>query len=67
MDEFSKNRVLIVVSGGVANYICDPGVHVEVFDWDNYENETEEGQAMMALPAYFADLASTTNLPTKTE
>lgn len=30
-------KVLIVVSGGVADYISDPGVEVEIFDWDNYK------------------------------
>lgn len=29
-------RVLITVRGGVADYVADNGVRVELFDWDNY-------------------------------
>lgn len=35
------NRVLIIVSGGVADYVADGDVSVEVFDWDNYKTDPE--------------------------
>lgn len=47
-------RVLIIVSGGVADYVADPGVDVEIFDWDNYNDDPKwTGK----VPAHFADLA----------
>ena len=57
------NRCLVIVSGGVADYVCDEGVAVELFDWDNYRAETAEGRAEMRVPAYFMDLASPVGVP----
>ena len=47
-------RVLITVRGGVADYVCDPGVDVAAFDFDNHENDPT---GTSKLPAHFADLA----------
>ena len=56
----SKPRVLIVVSGGVADSVHDDGVDVEIFDWDNY-NADPAGTS--AVPSHFADLADPLNIP----
>lgn len=53
-------RVLVVVSGGVADPIYDPGVDVEVFDWDNYKDDPEN---TVRPPAHFADLAGQCDVP----
>lgn len=47
-------RVLITVRGGVADYVCDPGVDVAAFDFDNHEDDPT---GTSKLPAHFADLA----------
>lgn len=53
-------RVLVVVSGGVADPVFDAGVDVEVFDWDNYKADPEgTGPA----PAPFKDLADPVGVP----
>lgn len=53
-------RVLVVVSGGVADPVYDAGVDVEVFDWDNYKADPEgTGPA----PAHFKDLADPIDVP----
>ncbi len=57
------NRCLVIVSGGVADYVCDEGVAVELFDWDNYRVESPEGQAEMRVPASFMDLALPAGVP----
>lgn len=44
----AKPRVLIQVYGGVADYICDEGVDVELIDYDN-EPDAE-------IPERFRDL-----------
>lgn len=56
----SKPRVLITVSGGVAEYVCDEGVDVETFDWDNYKVDPEETGP---VPAHFKDLADPLEIP----
>lgn len=53
-------RVLVVVSGGIADPVFDDGVDVEVFDWDNY-NDDPEGTG--GVPASFADLAVAVDIP----
>lgn len=58
-------RVLVVVSGGIVDPICDEGVDVEVFDWDNYNDE--EDDAKTGVPAHFADLAEPINVPVEGE
>lgn len=58
-------RVLVVVSGGIADPIYDEGVDVEVFDWDNYNDE--EDDAKIGVPANFADLAGPINVPVEGE
>ncbi len=57
------NRCLVIVSGGVADYVHDEGVEVELFDWDNYRAETAEGRAEMHVPAHFVDLAQPAGVP----
>lgn len=53
-EEKPQPRVLVTVSGGVADYCSDPGIDVCVFDWDNYNASprTTDG-----VPEHFADLA----------
>ncbi len=58
----SEPRVLVVVSGGVADPVCDAGVDVEVFDWDNY-NADPEGTG--GVPSHFADLAEGRGIPVR--
>jgi len=53
-------RVLIMVKGGIADYVCDPGLLVEVFDFDNYEDDPE---GTVRPPEYFADLAGPMGVP----
>lgn len=52
-------RVLITVKGGVADYIADRGVDVEIFDRDNFE----AGDSNLAVPLHFADLAKQAEVP----
>jgi hypothetical protein len=54
------NRVLVIVSGGVADPISDTGLDVEVFDWDNY-NADPDGTG--GVPERFADLAQQSGVP----
>lgn len=53
-------RVLVVVSGGIADPIYDKGVDVEVFDWDNYKDAPEETGG---VSAHFHDLAEPCGIP----
>jgi hypothetical protein len=53
-------RVLITVSGGIADYVCDEGVDVEAFDWDNY-NDDPEWTGGVSL--HFKDLAEPLEIP----
>jgi|GEM_PF-5366978 len=59
----ATNRCLVIVSGGVAGYVYDEGVEVELFDWDNYRDETVEGRADMRVSAHFKDLAESAGVP----
>ena len=59
----AMNRCLVIVSGGVADYVHDEGVEVELFDWDNYRAETAEGRVEMHVPAHFVDLAQPAGVP----
>ena len=59
----ATNRCLVIVSGGVADYVYDEGVEVELFDWDNYRDETAEGRADMRVSAHFKDLAEAAGVP----
>jgi len=52
-------RVLVVVHGGIADPVSDDGVDVEVFDWDNYNDDPETG----GVPDHFADLAEPLGVP----
>lgn len=60
----STPRCLVVVSGGVASYMADNGVSVEVFDWDNYNTHPE---STGGVPEEFADLAKLCNVPVEGE
>lgn len=53
-------RVLVTVSGGIADYVSDDGVDVEVFDHDNY-NDDPAGAGR--VPYRFADLAIPIDVP----
>ncbi len=55
-----KPRVLITVRGGVADWVADPGVDVEIFDFDNQEADPAGTDP---VPANFADLAAGTRVP----
>lgn len=54
-------RVLVVVSGGIADPVYDSGVDVEVFDWDNYNDADYKDKT--GVPAHFADLAEPVDIP----
>ena len=56
----AKPRVLITVSGGVADHVCDDGVDVETFDWDNFNYDPEVTDR---APAHFRDLAEPLGIP----
>ncbi|WP_199028462.1 hypothetical protein [Ralstonia sp. ASV6] len=56
----SHPRVLVMVRGGVAETFHDPGVDVEVFDFDNFEADP---YGTGKLPAHFADLADVAGAP----
>lgn len=58
--EGKSNRVLVVVSGGVADPVYDSGLDVEVFDWDNYKADPK---ATSGVPAHFSDLAEGLDIP----
>lgn len=53
-------RVLVTVSGGVANYVADDGVNVEIFDHDDYLADRE---GMRRPPKSFRDLAERGGVP----
>lgn len=53
-------RVLVVVSGGVADPVYDEGVEVVVFDWDNCKADPEDTGG---VPGHFADLAEPLDIP----
>lgn len=57
-------RVLVVVSGGIADPVSDNGVEVEVFDWDNYKDDPE---GTGGVPAHFSDLAALVKVPVEAE
>ena len=48
-------RVLITVSGGVADYVADNGIDIEIFDHDNYKVDPEPWPTG-GVPPHFADL-----------
>lgn len=50
-------RVLITVRGGVAGWVSDSGVDVEVFDFDDCANCDGIPGCTRKLPAHFSDLA----------
>lgn len=53
-------RVLIMVKGGIADFVSDPGLDIEVFDFDNYEDDPE---GTTRPPAHFADMAEPMGIP----
>jgi len=54
-------RVLVTVSGGVADTVEDGGVEVAIFDHDNYK---EDPECTAKVPALFAGMA--TDVPFET-
>lgn len=56
----NRPRVLVTVSGGVADYVCTPDVDCFVFDWDNFEADPD---GTGVAPADFADLAAPIDVP----
>jgi hypothetical protein len=57
-------RVLVTVNGGIADYVADAGVDVEVFDHDNYKDDPE---GTGGVPAHFADLAEPIDVAVEAE
>lgn len=56
----TKQRVLIVVKGGVADFVADDGIDVVIFDWDDYKDAPE----LAAIPsAEYGDLAMRCGIP----
>lgn len=53
-------RVLVVVSGGIADYVSDEGLDVEIFDRDNHEDDPD---GTSPVPAHFRDLAVPIDVP----
>lgn len=53
-------RVLVVVSGGIADPVYDKGVDVEVFDRDNYNDDPRN---TIPVPKHFRDLAEPIDVP----
>lgn len=53
-------RVLVVVSGGIADPVFDVGVDVVVFDRDNYKDDPK---GTGGVPGHFADLAGPIGVP----
>lgn len=60
----AKPRVLIVVSGGVADFVADEGVDVVIFDWDDYRSAEE---ITAKPPLRFADLAAECGIPVSSD
>lgn len=56
----SDPRVLVIVQGGIADYTCDKGVEVQIFDWDNYRADPIDTEG---VPEHFRDLVEGTNIP----
>jgi hypothetical protein len=56
----AASRVLVVVTGGVATALADPGADVHVFDWDNWADEPVQSAG---VPDRFADLAEPLGVP----
>ena len=55
-----RNRCLIVVRNGVAEYVCDQDVDVELFDFDSYESSPDETSPVSLR---FSDLAEAIDVP----
>ena len=53
-------RVLVSVAGGVADYVCDEGVDVVVFDHDNFKDDPTGTDK---VPLSFRDLADPLRIP----
>ncbi len=58
-------RVLITVCGGIASFVADKGIEVEIFDWDNYRVSSPVDQEDMALNDGWKDLARDLGVPCK--
>lgn len=54
-------KVLVTVSDGVADYICDDGADLHIFDFDDYDDEPESFKA--SVPFRFKRLAENMNIP----
>ena len=55
-----KPRVLVIVNGGVAEFVADEGVDVEVFDWDDYEVDPYNTPIP---PPHFKDICEEYGIP----
>ena len=60
VDDHEAKRVLVSVSGGVADIACDPGVEVAVFDHDAFASDPE---ATAGVPSSFKGLAEVLGVP----
>lgn len=63
-EEKPNGRVLVTVSGGMADYVCDTGIEVFVFDRDAFDQD-DAGTAK--APGNFVDLALPIDVPVEAE
>lgn len=54
-----QRRALVYVNGGVADYVADPGIEIDIVDWDLHAKG--ESPANVVAPAFF-DLANKLNI-----
>ena len=62
--EVKRPRVLVVVSGGIADPVYDDGVDVIVFDRDDHHDNPEDTDP---VPVHFRDLAELIDVPVEDE
>jgi hypothetical protein len=60
---FTPTKVLVTVSGGVADYVSEGDVMVQVFDFDNYADEDTTQRKKMSLSGEWSALAQKANVP----
>ncbi|WP_201209439.1 hypothetical protein [Rhodocyclus purpureus] len=58
-----KPRVLIIVQGGVADFVADNGIDVAIFDRDDFASDPNVTEK---APSHFADLAIISAVPYRT-
>jgi len=56
------SRVLVTVGGGLADYVSDGDVEIEIFDRDNFDDDPSYTRCP---PKHFADLAEPIGVPVR--